>query len=587
MLALLSGLTVVWVGFSSGWPGPRLRLWERILDDQLLQLRGPRQAPVAVVVVAVEDPLPRSSFGLLSERLLHAGASAVAIDDVFARPSRHGSIDDQALAAVLARHPGRISLAAEWLEPNDNRAAGGLTLLRPQSLFHHPGASVPIGVTTLRRPPPGEPLRHPEAYISNMRARGLASPAAISSVLLQRAGRSSRQLDALRELNPYGPERSLTRLLAVDILDPKRWLSHPLRVKLRGALVLIGPVVSEGAAGYPTAFGTVSRLELLATAAANSLAGDGLAAWPSAAWARAVLAGGLVLVAALLTLSRSPLSWRLAILGLSLITLAGAAGWMLIAHHRWLPLLQPAGGLMLLGLLHGASAYARKEGERQRLRRTFERYVAPSVVAEILADPQAAQGVLQGRCVSVSVLFCDLKGFTALTSRRSAAGEIGLHINQLNDYLGAMVAVINSYGGTVDKFIGDAVMAVFGAPLGRGTSQEAVAAISCAKTMMAALKRLNEGWREKGLEPLSMGIGIASGEVIEGQIGSPQRLEFTVIGNTVNRASRLQALTRSLPVDVVVDAETAALTSTTVPLSSAGTHQLRGLHPEELFTPQE
>jgi adenylate cyclase len=112
-------------------------------------------------------------------------------------------------------------------------------------------------------------------------------------------------------------------------------------------------------------------------------------------------------------------------------------------------------------------------------------------------------------------------------------------------------------GGTVDKFIGDAVMAVFGSPVGRGVRQEARAAVACALAMGAALERLNASWSEQGTRGLANGIGIASRPAIVGQIGSPKRMEFTVIGDTVNRAARLEGLTRQLGVAVLFDRATA------------------------------
>jgi len=185
----------------------------------------------------------------------------------------------------------------------------------------------------------------------------------------------------------------------------------------------------------------------------------------------------------------------------------------------------------------------------------------------------------------VTVLFSDLKGFTELTRRRSAAGETEVHVRQLNTYLGAMVEVITAHGGTVDKFIGDAVMAVFGSPVGRGVEQEAAAAVRCALAMRVRLDSLNASWREQGLDPLASGVGLASGEVLAGQIGSPQRLEFTVIGDTVNLASRLEGLTRRLDAAVCIDAATAGLLAGEpgFSLRSFGVQEIKGLEPTEVF----
>jgi adenylate cyclase len=611
---LLSGLTALWVGLSAGWPGPRLRVWERNLDTQLLQLRGARTPPEPLVLVTIDDatlqqgdwfeqtepgsasipawargigvlPWPRAAYGRLAEALLEAGAAAVAINVVFEGPSARGAADDAALVAALARYPGRIALAAEWLEPHDSQGAGGLVLVRPEALQAAVPATLPLGVTNLLQPRPGQPLRHPEAYRSLLASQGVDSPPSLALRLLQLAGRRSRQPDADRELHSYGPEGQLRRIPAWEVLDPQRWARQPLRPAVRGALVLVGPVVSQGEAGHSSPFGALSGLEVLGTAVANSLEGDGLATWPAAPWQRALLAAGTVALAALLALSRPSLGWRLAVVSVALALQLLAVALALTLTSRWLQLLAPASGLVVLGLISSGDAYLREGRERRRLRRTFERYVAPSVVAEILADPAAAEGMLRGRVREVTVLFADLQGFTDLTRRRSAAGESELHVRQLNTYLGAMVEVISAHGGTVDKFIGDAVMAVFGSPVSRGVEQEAAAAVRCALAMRARLEQLNAIWREQGVEPLASGVGLASGVVLAGQIGSPQRLEFTVIGDTVNLASRLESLTRRLPSSVCIDTATARLLSgdSRFVLRSFGLHEIKGLEATEVF----
>jgi adenylate cyclase len=353
-------------------------------------------------------------------------------------------------------------------------------------------------------------------------------------------------------------------------------------------LVIVGPL--EGGR-QDTAFGPLSGVELLATATANSLLGDGLLAWPEPPIQRALLAMLPLLLATSLALSRTSLRWRLLVVGAALALQLAAAVLAFQGAHRWLPLLAPVCGLTLLGVVYGSDAYLVEGQERRRLRRTFERYVAPSVVAEILSDPAAAQSMLRGRVLEVTVLFSDLQGFTQLTRRRSACGESELHVRQLNMYLGAMVEVITAHGGTVDKFIGDCVMAVFGSPVGRGLRQEAEAAVRCAIAMGRRLDELNATWlqqQQQGgeiLEQLGSGVGLASGVVMAGQIGSPQRSDFTVIGDTVNLASRLESLTRRLDTAICLDGPTAALVGdcSDLELHSFGFQEVKGLDPTEVF----
>ncbi|MEA5415293.1 adenylate/guanylate cyclase domain-containing protein, partial [Synechococcus sp. BA-132 BA5] len=274
------------------------------------------------------------------------------------------------------------------------------------------------------------------------------------------------------------------------------------------------------------------------------------------------------------------------LVALMLVLQGAAVAVALQQAHRWLPLLAPVSGLVLLGLLYGGDAYLREGQERRRLRRTFERYVAPGVVAEILSDPESAQGILRGRLLEVTVLMTDIKGFTVLTKQRSGEGQSELHVRQLNEYLGAMVEVVMAHGGTVDKFIGDAVMAVFGSPVSRGVAEEASQAVRCALAMRVALAGLNDDWSRRGIASLDNGIGLASGQVMVGQIGSPRRMEFTVIGDTVNLSARLESATRHVDAAVVCDQQTANLIQADAGLAcrSLGAQPVKSLGEVEIFT---
>ncbi len=610
ILLYLSASLAGGVARVAGWPGAWWRLWDRAVEDQTVAWLGRRSPPSDVVLVAVDEatlqqgdwfarqgeapawsrgigtlPWPRAAYGRVAERLLEEGAGVVAINVTFAGQSSHGAEDDQAMAASLRRHPGRLVLAAEMSEANDTLGAGALSLVRPEAFMALPGLAIGLSNTPLRLP--GEPLRHPEAYAGGvLRSQGVVAPPSLPLAILRLAGRPSRQSDHQSWLHPYGPEGTFVRLSAWEVLDGSRWRRHPQRNALSGAIVLVGPTLAQGDDGYPTPFGPLSGLELLATATANSLVGDGLRPWPTGAWARGGMAAAPLLLVAALALARQALAWRLSVVGLVLGVQLALGVVVQQRFHRWLPLLAPAVGLGLLGVLYSADAYLLEGRERRRLRRTFERYVPPGVVAEILADPAAAQGILRGRTLDVTVLFCDLKGFTSLTRERSAAGQSEAHVLQLNSYLTAMVDVILAHGGTVDKFIGDAVMAVFGSPVGRGLREEASAAVACALAMGSALDRLNGTWAAEGGPALANGIGIASGPAVVGQIGSPKRMEFTVIGDTVNRAARLESLTRQLKASVLLD-RTTADRLVAVPCGAPvprGLHAMKGLGEVEVFS---
>ena len=612
LTVLGSAAVVIAVGLLSGWPPTRWQEWDRGLEDQLVVLRGPRPTPRQVVLVAVDDaslqqgswfvgqkpdqipawakgidtlPWPRAAYGLLATRLRQAGASVVAINVTFAGASQKGPADDAAMAALLQPLRGHVALAAEMLEPQDAAVGSGLTLVRPDLFLPAVGGVAQLGLTNTLPREAGQPARHPDAYGRGLLPENGVDPfPSLASTALRIDGRPSRQNDPAMALNFYGPEGTFQRLSAWEVLDPARWSRHPLRASLKDALVLVGPVVSQGEAGNPSPFGPLSGLEMLATATANSMLGDGLSPWPVLSPLRALMAMAPLLLVAGLGLWRTGLRWRLALVVAALALQLGLGFLVMRQLNRWLPLLAPASGLVLLGLVYGGDAYLREEKERRRLRRTFERYVAPSVVAEILADPGAAEGILRGRLLPVTVLFSDLKGFTQLTQKRSGEGQIELHVRQLNQYLGGMVEVIAAHGGTVDKFIGDAVMAVFGSPIGRGPREEALAALHCAQAMRKRLAELNEGWLAEGIEPFGSGIGLASGAVIVGQIGSPRRLDFTVIGDKVNLASRLEGLTRLLDVPVVIDGTTAELVEGELATRPLPPQQVKGMGLIPVFT---
>jgi adenylate cyclase len=167
------------------------------------------------------------------------------------------------------------------------------------------------------------------------------------------------------------------------------------------------------------------------------------------------------------------------------------------------------------------------------VRGNFERFFTPHLAARIAAAPDQLR--LGGERRRVAVLFSDIRGFTPLASRLTPDETASL----LNEYFSEMAECVFRHGGTLDKFIGDSVMAQWGAPLSE--SDDADRAVEAALDMMAALRRLNAGWERQGRPKLEMGIGINFGEAFAGFVGSERRLEYTIIGDTVNTANRLCA----------------------------------------------
>jgi adenylate cyclase len=192
--------------------------------------------------------------------------------------------------------------------------------------------------------------------------------------------------------------------------------------------------------------------------------------------------------------------------------------------------------------------------ERDKLRTTFGKYMTATVMDHLLRGKVA----LGGESLRVTVLFTDIRGFTTISEKMDPQNLVGL----LNEYFTEMVTIVMDEGGVVDKYIGDAIMAVFGAPVSK--PGDAVNAVRAAVRMRKALQELNERLATRGLPPLRTGIGIHTGEVVAGNIGSERRMEYTVIGDAVNLASRLESSTKELGVNVLISQDTYEVTKEAV-----------------------
>jgi class 3 adenylate cyclase len=169
------------------------------------------------------------------------------------------------------------------------------------------------------------------------------------------------------------------------------------------------------------------------------------------------------------------------------------------------------------------------------IRRIFGRYVSDDIVDSLLENPEGLE--LGGERRTVAVLICDLRGFSLLAESLEPLELVWL----LNQYLGTMADTIHAHRGTIDEFVGDSVLAFFGAPI--SSDGDAERAVACAQAMQAAMAKVNRAIRERGLPEISMGVGIATGEVVVGSVGSERRSKYTAVGSTVNLAARIESFT--------------------------------------------
>jgi len=186
--------------------------------------------------------------------------------------------------------------------------------------------------------------------------------------------------------------------------------------------------------------------------------------------------------------------------------------------------------------------------EKQRVKKIFQRYVSRDVCDQLMDNPALAS--LGGQRRDMSVLFSDIRGFTSVSER----GEPEDIVAQLNEYFSRMVPVVFAHRGTVDKFVGDMIMALFGAPL--IDPQHAEHAVQTAVAMVEELHRMNAEWAAAGRPTLDIGIGINSGDMVAGNIGSETIMSYTVIGDNVNLGSRLESLNKQFGSRIIISAAT-------------------------------
>ena len=213
--------------------------------------------------------------------------------------------------------------------------------------------------------------------------------------------------------------------------------------------------------------------------------------------------------------------------------------------------------------------------ERRQLKSTFSGYVSPPVLSLILDGEISAD--YSGETRRVCVLFSDIRGFTARSENQNPRRTISL----LNRYFEQMVDCVHRHEGTVDKFIGDGLMAFFGAP--NSLDNSARQGINAARDMLDSLKQLNRQLQEEGEDPLAIGIGLHYGEVVIGHVGSPGRHEYTAIGDTVNVAARLESLTRDLGYPILMSQEFTRVLGEDADWVDLGRHPLKGHSGMHLF----
>ena len=510
-----------------------LRRLELTTVNQRFDVRGPEPPPAGVVLVAVDDktfstlqqqwPFNRRLHARAIRQLTTAGARVIAYDVQFTEQTDPDA-DNALIEAVRAS--GRVVLAAtEVGEGGTTNIFGGDTGLSYSRATPGNSNFAPDVDDRIRRMP--------------FASQGLESFSLASARLARGRAIATPPGDDTAWIDFAGPPPSVERLSFSDVMQGR----FPAAA-VRGKVAVVGataPSLQDLHRTSTSKGGLMSGPEIHANGIATALAGFPLdtSAW----WLDALLVVGLALAAPFAAL-RLRMAWAvgIGIVGIAALVVGAQvafnAGTIVAVTY---PLVAGVTALAGTAAIHGITVAF----ERASTREAFARFVPEAVVDEVLRNADGARlGGVQAEC---TVMFSDLRGFTSFAETLEPATVI----DALNRYLTEMSEAILDHGGTLVAYMGDGIMAVFGAPLEQ--DDHADRGLDAARDMLARLEGFNAWLRESGLhEGFKMGIGLNTGPVMSGHVGSERRLEYTALGDTTNTAARLEGMTKGTPYQLYV-----------------------------------
>ena len=508
----------------------------------------------ALDLMTARYPWSREVYALLSERLLTAGARAVVFDMTFPQPAP----GDDVFQDVLRRFPDGIVLGSELvletIGPGGEQAWAWntpATSIIPDSSPEHPSVGYivfPVEFKGIIR----RALYHStlEQWLGEPPPDDGAKSAPSSLAL-----RAATKLERINLSRPFerhlfrytGPPGTFPVVPMFQVFVPDYWQRNfESGAWFRDKVVLVGAAGSITHDEKPTPFGVMPGPEVHLNMLNALLHNAFLRELPP--WTGDILIAVAVISAWLLTILVKRTWLRLAafvVLGttylFSIKLLHDHADTIVLA-------IPPFMAFGVAGFISFVLDFTHETLEKLRIRRTLEAYVSKDVVREVLDNPESYLSKLGGQRENVALIVTDLRGFTTMSEEMDSTQLVA----QLNEYLSLMVDDIFSCRGSVDKFIGDAILAVWGHVKSEGAAQDTALAIEAALLMKESLRRLNADWKSRGLRTFEMGCGVNFGEVIFGNIGSSRKMEPTVIGDAVNVTSRLEGLTKEYGRDLLI-----------------------------------
>jgi adenylate cyclase len=526
---------------------------------------APEEIAASPALQLMQQPWPwdRRVYAAVLEKLMASGAKVVVFDFVFAAQTD----GDKVFAEALQKYQDHVVIGSQFSSEEENgELFQKYTPPNPQLLL--PGTENIVGMVNLWADPDGVERRGRYRTSIERETPQLRKYAGTRypDNLIHMSALAVEKFTGHVQTPPYdrnnfidfrGPAGTYDVLPLEKMFVEKLWQAPPFNGGsiFRDKIVIVGPIAEIFHDVHTTPFGTMPgpevQAQMMATLLDNSSLGE-----PSP-----IFDGVLTLLMLGVTLAvclwiRHALFKALLLIGTAVVFLV--AGQIAFGPgHCVLLMMPPLFCLVATGAFGVVFQFALEQIERRRYRNVLDRYVSKNVARTILDDKRSFEEALRGRKQPVTILFSDIRGFTTMTESADAEKLVA----QLNEYFADMVGIVLQESGTLQKFIGDAIMAAWGDTHSDGVEVDARHAVNAALQMRPALAKLNDRWKDSpDRAKLAIGIGVNHGDVIVGNIGHPQRMEFTVLGDGVNLAARLESATKQFHADILVGEEAEKLT---------------------------
>jgi adenylate cyclase len=518
---------------------------------------SPEEIAASPTLQLMQQPWPwdRRVYSAVLDKLMDAGAKVVVFDLVFAA----GTEGDDVYAQELQKYRDHVVIGGQF-SPEESNGEIFQKYTTPNAKLLLPGTDDIVGMVNIRADLDeiqrrGQYRTSKERESPQWHAIGKTNP---PDNVLHMSALAVKKFTGHVNTPPYdhsnfinfrGPAGTYDALPLEKIFVPRLWQAPPFKggIIFSNKIVVVGPMADIFHDIHTTPFGDMPGPEIQAQMMATLLQ-DGSLREPSQSTAFLLTLSAVILALGICLGIPQALLKGFLLAGATAAFFA-ACQFAFSKENLVLPMMPPLFCLIATGSFGIIFEYALEQIERRRYRNVLDRYVSKNVAKTILEDRRSFVEALKGRKQPVTVLFSDIRGFTSMTES-SDADKL---VTQLNEYFRDMVGSVLNNNGTLQKFIGDAIMAVWGDVSSKGNAQDALGAVTTALQMRGALAKLNSDWKDSpDRKRLAIGIGVNHGEVIVGNIGHPQRMEFTVLGDGVNLAARLESATKQFHTDILI-----------------------------------